>query len=788
MINTLFLIRIFISNTAIKNPFKLILFILACSFGFRVVAAVDTNTRDVYYFAVKGGVSLGSYETGLNRTLLHYVRQQQDEVVAFSGASAGSINSVLSAVDSCIEDKRITTQDNIALNDSQSENFMRWSWDIGIKDLVPARDAISNEGNNNKQRGIFNRAGFLEKKKLIKKLIERDGIAGCNMIITMSITKVEPYQYKINEIGETVKLQRFVIPLQVFVDENRKLVFRNYKDIHQPLDKESIQFPTPYLLLVENEQGLVDFDDVWDLGLASSAFPLAFSPVPLSYCYPLELEKGQSCTRGRATTEFFSDGGFFDNSPIGVSLDVYDHKSKSNAGVQRPIKLIYINPDSYRSREEVEQKIIQDHSISGLYDYGTYFVNSLTTALDSEYRSALKRLSSIGSDRRSFYMTNRFHHLLADLHQHFGAFYAAEYRQHDYLVGVYDGQHLIAQIQCDTNTERSGKNINRFDPVYQSCVREELMQWIKSQPQQCFDDTRLKLSHQDSNTDFFRYLYNIEFDKSLAICQEKQNLNIALSKAFGTVSVTHTSQTEYSKYLDSFDTYAKDLNIARGSDMERILKDGRKFTAEKLSGIYENIIQMQQTAANCETCSGRLGNQYIGTALKVAEPIVDSFLYHHDSQIWPLPINDVLAVSYGFNMHQKNHVLGLEYRPKALTFSNLSIDMSLAYHDFGQALADDDYISLGVGLMHHNDENAFLLSTWGVGYQYESKGDNVYDTELDSVYLKGGFLNELLSLKYLYRLEDIQQHSVITRASQAVVMTVDVSKLCKMVLPGWCGR
>jgi hypothetical protein len=786
-IKTHFFSRAAIWNSSMKKPLKLILFILAYFFSSQLLASNDTSARDVYYFAVKGGVSLGSYETGLNRTLLHYVQQKQDEVVAFSGASAGSINSILSAVDSCIEDKRIT-QNDVVLNDSQGENFMRWSWDIGIRDLVPAKGEMSDRAGSSKQRGIFHRGGFLEKKHLIKKLIERDGVKGCNMIITMSITKVEPYQYKISEIGETVKLQRFVIPLEVFVDENRKLAFRNLKDIHQPLDKESIQFPTPYLLLVENEQGLVDFDDVWDLGLASSAFPLAFSPVPLSYCYPLELEQGKSCTSGRATTEYFSDGGFFDNSPIGVSLDVYDHKVKANAGIQSPIKLIYINPDSYRSKENVTQKVVQDYSISGLYDYGTYFIRSLTTALDNEYRSALKRLSKIDSSKRSFYMTNRFHHLLADLHEHFGAFYASEYRLHDYLVGIYDAQHLIAQIECDTSTERSGKNVNRFDPVYQSCVREELMHWIQSQPQQCFDDRRLELSFEDSNVDFFRYLYNSEFDKSLVICREKQNMNIALAKSFGTVSVTHGSQVDYSSYLDRFDTYAEDLKLSRGSDMERILKDGRKFTAEKLSGIYENIILMQQSAANCESCSDRLGNQYIGTALKVAKPVVDSYLYHHDSQIWPLPINDVLAVSYGFNLSQKNNILELEYRPKALTFANMSIDMSLGYHDFGNELEDDDYVSLGIGLVHHNDSNGFLLTTWSVGYQYETKGQNVYDDDLDSVYLKGGFLNELLSVKYLYRLDDIQNYAVKTRESQALVLTVDVSKLCQMVLPDWCGR
>ena len=385
-------------------------------------------------------------------------------------------------------------------------------------------------------------------------------------------------------------------------------------------------------------------------------------------------------------------------------------------------------------------------------------------------------------------MTNRFHHLLADLHEHFGAFYAAEYRLHDYLVGVYDAQYLIAQIQCDNNIEQAGKNVNRFDPVYQTCVREELLQWVKSQQQFCPADRQLDLAHEDSNIDFFRYLYNSEFEKSLTLCRESQNTNIALSKSFGTVSVTHDSQTNYTEYLDTLDGYVQDLTIPHGSDLELILKDGRKFTSQKLAGIYENIIQMQKSAASCDNCPGQLGNQYIGTALKVAEPIVDSYLYHHDSQIWPLPIRNVLSLSYGFNLDQKNHVLEMGYRPKALTFSNLSIDMTLGYHDFGSELADDDYLSAGIALTHHNENMSFLLTTWSLGYQYESKGDKVYDSDLESVFLKGGFLNELISLKYLYRLDDIQKHSVITRDSQAIVLTVDISKLCKMVLPGLCGR
>lgn len=768
-----------------KNNMALLVGVIVLLSGLQLQASDSLNA---YYFAVKGGISLGSYETGLNRTLLRYAQQQGDEVVAFSGASAGSINSVLSAIDICIQDKRVT-QDDIALTDSLNQNFMRWSWDIGIKDLVPSREQESRQKMDNSQRGIFNRVGFDNKKQLIKKLIQRDGVKGCNIIITMSITKVEPYQYRINELGATVKLQRFVIPLQVMVDDSKKLVFKNYEALHQPLEAQSIEFPTPYLKLVENNQGLVDFDDVWNLALASSAFPMAFSPVAISYCHPLEL-KGKSCTRGRARTEKFSDGGFFDNSPIGVSLDVYDNKIKLNPLEKKPVRLIYINPDSYRVGDKLIEKQVDQYSVTGLYDYGTYFINSFSTALDNEYRTSLKRLSKIDLDNRNFYMSNRFHHLLADLHEHFGAFYAAEYRMHDYLVGVYDGQHLIAQIECDTSSSsiRQGKNINRFGEAYKTCVREEMLQWVKSLNNGCPVEEGVQLSHEDSDIDFFRYLFNTEFEKSLTICQKNKNLNIALSKSFGTVRISGKADINYSNYLDRLDSYVPELDLATGSDLDYILKDGRKFTANKLSQIYENVIEIQQAAADCKTCPGRIGNRYLGTALKVAQPIVDSFLSHHDSQIWPLPIKDILSVKYGVNLNQKNHVLGLDVRPKALSFGNLSIDMSLAYQDYGRELANDDYLSLSVGLTHHNDSNGFLLATWGVGYQYETKGDHVYDHDLNSVYLKAGLLNELLSLQYLHRLDDIERYSVITRKSTAVVMTLDVSKLCQMVLPGWCGR
>ncbi len=57
-----------------------------------------------YYLAIKGGVSLGNYETGINWMLLKYLQgsekqmgSEHSKIISFSGASAGSLNSILSA-------------------------------------------------------------------------------------------------------------------------------------------------------------------------------------------------------------------------------------------------------------------------------------------------------------------------------------------------------------------------------------------------------------------------------------------------------------------------------------------------------------------------------------------------------------------------------------------------------------------------------------------------------------------------------------------------------------------
>lgn len=773
-----------------------------------------------YYLALKGGISLGSYETGANRTILKYLQQNRDkaQLVSFSGASAGSLNSVLSALDQCVINKQISNEDvqrflneskrydekfkrNFLrkfseITDSLDNNFMRSAWDLGIDDLVPTgenevsyktRFKYDQNKHGATDVGLFSRISFEEKRVILELLKNREARPDCDIAITMSITKFKAFEYEISSIGATIKLQRFVVPIRVIFDpDTGKIAFRNFNlDLFEPQEQQanhnaqqaSKKIPGPYLKLLEdcdaNGTCQVGFDAIWNLAMASSAFPFAFHPVKLTVCYPHLLDKGEHCTEGEAETALFSDGGLFDNSPIGVAWDLSE-VFRSHSYHNR--KIIYINPDSFRTVRS-KPKSVEHSSNIGAMEYLDYFSDSFNTAHESIYKSSLQEILSEETGSRNFYISSRYHHLLADLHLHFGAFYAREYRMHDYLVGVYDGANVIAQLECDAKSQFQ-LDVNRFKSDYRQCLRMELLNWIKYQ----------SVADEES-FQFLQYLYDSEYDKSLASEKQSQgyiNTYIALSKSFETIDKASTDTLSYLKYLGNLREFKPRLKLLPGSDLEKILNSGKTYTSRKVSKMYENIILMQELAGDCYLCENNQLDENIATGLMVGETFVDSYLSQLDSNIWPKPIDGVVGLSYGFNINQKNQVYGLEYRPNLglLSQHSLSIDFGLMRHDFGRELADDDYYSLSLALLKHRDD--LLFTSWGVGYQWDSKGKHVYDEDLSSVFARASFLNELITLKYLYRTDKIRRYNIQTRDRESFVVSIDLSRICQMVALNKC--
>ena len=113
--------------------------LVATGVGLRdAVAAPDIELTDLdrqvsFALAIRGGVSLGSYESGFNWALLKYMKKHWAEnrtgnvsyieLKATSGASAGSINALISTMSWCIDNNK--TRARKLFPDSVSDNLLR---------------------------------------------------------------------------------------------------------------------------------------------------------------------------------------------------------------------------------------------------------------------------------------------------------------------------------------------------------------------------------------------------------------------------------------------------------------------------------------------------------------------------------------------------------------------------------------------------------------------------------------------------------------------------------------
>src|SRR5215469_9836067 len=100
----------------------------------------DSRLEDGFALTLSGGVSLGTYEAGLNWALVRTFHEnsvgmllrRRPRLVAVTGASAGSINALLAAALYC-ESAESAARWNV------DDNLLRSAWlEVGLDTLLPA--------------------------------------------------------------------------------------------------------------------------------------------------------------------------------------------------------------------------------------------------------------------------------------------------------------------------------------------------------------------------------------------------------------------------------------------------------------------------------------------------------------------------------------------------------------------------------------------------------------------------------------------------------------------------
>ncbi len=389
------------------NFFKIILFV---SILFGGLHAEDNNTRKDINFSliISGGVSLGAYEAGYNWAVIKLLSDIKNNstlvnpyLKSVAGASAGSINALLSAMYWC-------QKDSIPLHNSIDDNLFYETWvNLGIEDLI-----IKGKDPENKS-SLFTRKGLESKgRKIIKHMKKPIFKKGCEVPLGVSVTKVKPIIEKIH--GIKIKNQNFSVPL-AFKEQNGKGIV-----INKPLP-DTGDF---YLSIPDIDK---DRQKLVTLLFASGAFPGAFQQVKLDYEY-----------KGIKHSNYFIDGGIYDNVPLDLAIALSAEAST----------FFFMDPSNMRKEKEVEDIDAKEEIPLGFIQTNLMPVFSSFDIMQSMKLYEAINQNFRGDSDKKLVLSSRYHPITGKYLGHFGAFLDQNFRIYDYYVGVYDAiYHLSNAFQ-----------------------------------------------------------------------------------------------------------------------------------------------------------------------------------------------------------------------------------------------------------------------------------------------------------------------------------------------------
>lgn len=429
--------------------------------------ASDNVAAQPVVLTIEGGGSLGVYEAGMTWAFVRLFKQQDSanrarqrnsallplRLAAVSGASAGSINALLAATSWCTRD-----------SDDPPEKSPFWdTWvPTGLQQLLPQYNEKGWDA-----KGLFSRAYFEDRifAKLKARWTAADWSDGCSVAVGATATRLVPESLTLpHASGVEAKTQRFSATFSVQVaksaDGRRRLSFkaRPFDD----LAETTIGFTTA-------EDGEIPVDSVLRIFEASSGYPVAFEPVPLYY-RPSSPKFGAQ----------FSDGGVFDNGPLGLGLSSYfgtpywPVKLASDTPPQFPIA-VYVAPDSRRIRADgrwegipgASQQMLVDSNARGLEPLFRLASGFVPSARTYELQQTMRTLRGIGLSRNSvsgdanylLRVTTRWHPIVGDWLFGFAGFLGRPFREYDFYVGIYDAFAMVAGEICAAQPEtRAAKN------------------------------------------------------------------------------------------------------------------------------------------------------------------------------------------------------------------------------------------------------------------------------------------------------------------------------------------
>lgn len=365
---------------------------------------------------ISGGVSLGAYEAGYNWAIIKMLKMVkasnplvEPHLRSVAGASAGSINALLSAMYWC-------QKDSVPLKNHINDNLFYETWvNLGIQDLV-----IHGHDPKNKS-SLFTQDGLRKKgDKIITHLKQPIFEKNCEVPLGVAVTKVKPIVEEIS--GIKVKNQNFSVPL-TFKEKNGQGIVEN----------KVLPPSTAFYLSIPGIEK--DRKKVINLLLASGAFPGAFQQIKLDYRY-----------KGKDHSSYFVDGGLYDNVPLDLATSLDSRASTyffMHPGNMRK-EAVQVNEDE---KEEMPIGFIITNLMPLFSSFDIMQSMKLYDAINKNFR---------GNSGKKLVLSSRYHPLTGNYLGHFGAFLDHNFRIYDYYVGVYDAIFHLSAAFLKYYPERYG--------------------------------------------------------------------------------------------------------------------------------------------------------------------------------------------------------------------------------------------------------------------------------------------------------------------------------------------
>ncbi|HEX6557949.1 MAG TPA: patatin-like phospholipase family protein, partial [Longimicrobiales bacterium] len=461
------------------------------------LVAQQAQPEQPMVLAVSGGVSRGAYQAGVNWALIETFRRTRDDAVFLkrtgmprmtlavsTGASAGNVNTVLSAIEAC--------QPARAAQDPESSLFWRIWIPTGIEQLFPIRrrDASTDSA-------LFHRKFYTLRhyRLLDERLSSGPFVDDCATAIGIALTSLTPQQVS---LGRYVKpVTQRVVTTYVAASARGAMHFNIARALIEPehadtgaavrdgrhLTNTSLG---KVIALEARPDGRIERPSIYEVTEASSAFPVAFSPRTLRYYDPAVLSPvggcpldGHDCAVPESS--IFLDGGVFDNNPVHLAMALYQRLQSpiGDIGAAAPLRkrlqqpgissphVIFIDPDEVRGRLRTADRGADPASGAfGLVAAGRFVGGFVPSAMQYELQMLARMLPSQMQDQLR--TTSRSFPIFGNYLEAFGAFFGRPLREYDFYAGVYDGLRYLAwTYPCD-----------RAEPEREQCTAERLAGWL----------------------------------------------------------------------------------------------------------------------------------------------------------------------------------------------------------------------------------------------------------------------------------------------------------------------